>query len=129
MTTHQPAASLSLRSALINSDHTNKFKDKWATSVNSSAALADWNTWFCPDNYSDIFQWETVVEQSEYESFEDCYILCRDKVCEMVACRAMARPDSKEEPRTVMVRKAKAMIDELEGVAPPELCLMMEKVS
>ena len=68
---------------------------------------------------------EKTASSCDYDSTVEKYERCRDKVCEMSACRALFKKPKSEETRKSMADKAQAIIKDLGGVLPARLgCLL-----
>ncbi len=67
-----------------------------------------------------------VHEANHMDDLATRFAVCRDKVAELCAVKALYRPRKKDETRTAIVEKALATVDKLEGSLSPKLELLLQ---
>ena len=68
---------------------------------------------------------DEVAKDADYDEILQLYGKCREKVCEMSACRALTKKLKEGETRKSAILKNKAMVRELGGTLPPRLGLLV----
>lgn len=99
------------------------FKNAWGTLVNDDEIRKNFEERFNIPKYDflSLFFDKTFADHGETFS---SISLCRDKVCEISAARALARPLKNAETREDAIAKTRSVIQSLGGDLPPTLGLL-----
>ena len=112
---------------VCNSAEARALKDQWT----SLADMGEFNNEFQTKYEGDVLTKDffTSLDQSfGTEAITEQYNICRNKVGEFVAARAMYRVLGPNQTRAKLVESAKATIEALEAEVPAKLGLMLQRV-
>ena len=108
----------------INSVASASLKLKWVMLVNSRQALLDQKEIFRAEKYNYL---SVSPDDAHSKDFEDTYAIVRDKICEITAIRALARPVPEGETRCTLCEKASETITQLDGNLDAKLGMKLQK--
>ena len=104
----------------VNSAETGELKNKW-TSIVAGHAFINELVKLCDVEKYKYLEISELLKEECSEKYKASYESIRNKVCEILVARALARPKPHDTSRQALVKKAMSVVNELEGRLTPSL--------